>query len=44
MDWLDTLLNFSTFVVIGVLVWPYLEPEPADGSQARSGDAPEARP
>lgn len=44
MDLLDTALNVSTFVVIGVLVWLYLKPEPpGDGAAGKPPGAPVER-
>ena len=32
--WLDTLLNLSAFVFIGILIWLYFKPDPpADDSR-----------
>ena len=41
MDWLDTLLNVSTFVAVGLLVWLYVREEddapPRDTDDRRDG-------
>jgi hypothetical protein len=42
MGILDTLLNISTFAVIGVLVWLYLKPEPDHGTADAERPSPAA--
>ncbi len=39
MNWLDTMLNLSTFVVIGVLVWLYVKPEQGDERKPREPES-----